>query len=231
MRRWLLTSRTPDTCSTSPRPGACRTMIPRKEQRAPPGCDRSARDRPVRRGQRPAGRGDPARPLRSGSGSSRAPCSSPGLAGRRRGPRTAWAVHQFAPASIVLAAGLGAAGQKRLCAHRGIIGTVPGGRVRRAPADVEDLTARIGAGLAIGAVGTSDRGGVGQEIRHRSIARSAVAISTSHSTAWRASDTHPFEAQRSYPVNWGRSGRVPRACVATAATKRRRLLIAPAPMG
>jgi hypothetical protein len=164
--------------------------------RVPPGCARSARDRPVQRGQRPAGRGDPARPLRSGSGSSGAPRPSPRVAGRRRGPGTAWAVHQLAPASIVLAAGLGAAGQKRLCAHRGIIGTVPRGRMRRAPADVEDLTARIGVGLAIGAVGTSDRGAVGQEIRHRSIARSTVAISTSHSTAWRPSDTHPFEAQR-----------------------------------
>ena len=66
---------------------------------------------------------------------------------------------------------------KRLGAHARVVGAIPGGRVRRAPADVEDLAARIGVGLTLGTVGTSDSGGVGQEVRHRSIARNAVAIS------------------------------------------------------
>ena len=127
--------------------------------------------------------------LGAGSGSSRgASRPAPGAAGRRRG-RHAPAVHQLAPPSIVVAPGLGAPRQERLGLHRGIVGAVPGGRVRRAPADVEDLTAGIGLGLAGRTVGTSDSGGVGQEVRHRSIARNTLAISASHSSASRRSDT------------------------------------------
>ncbi len=65
--------------------------------------------------------------------------------------------------------------------------------MRRAPADVEDLAARIGVGLTVGAVWASDSGGVRQEVRHRSIARK-FAISASHCTAWRTPGTQPFDA-------------------------------------
>ena len=85
-------------------------------------------------------------------------------------------MHQLTPASIVVAARLRAARQERLGTHRAIVGAVPRGRVRRAVADVEDLTAGIGVRFTVGAVGTSDSGGVRKEVRHRSMARIAVAI-------------------------------------------------------
>src|SRR5439155_312998 len=49
-------------------------------------------------------------------------------------------------------------------------------RLRRAVANVEDLTAGIGIRLTVGAVWTSDSGGVRKEVRHRSMARKSVAI-------------------------------------------------------
>jgi len=85
-------------------------------------------------------------------------------------------MHQLTPTSVVVAAGLRAPRQKRLGADRSVVGAVPRGRVRRAVADVEDLTTRVGVRLAIGAVGTSDSGGVRKEVRHRYMARIAVAI-------------------------------------------------------
>jgi hypothetical protein len=90
-------------------------------------------------------------------------------------------MHQLAPASVVVAARLRAAREKRLRSHRTVLGAVPRGRVRRAPADVEDLSARISVWLAIGAVGTSDSRGVREEVRHRSVAMKSVAIVASHS--------------------------------------------------
>ena len=69
-------------------------------------------------------------------------------------------MQQLAPASIVIATRLGASREKRFRTNRRVLGAVPRGRVRRAPANVEDLTAGIGVGLAVGAVGTSDSGGV-----------------------------------------------------------------------
>jgi hypothetical protein len=116
----------------------------------------------------------------TGNGSNRsAPHPSPGAAGGRHGCHASRAMHQLAPASVVVAARFRAARQKRLRPHRAVLGAVPRGRVRRAPTNVEDLAARIGIGLTIGAVGTSDSGGVRKEVRHRSIARKSVAISTS----------------------------------------------------
>src|SRR5712691_11216492 len=109
--------------------------------------------------------------LAPGSGSSRcAPRPAPGAADRGRGRHRARAMHQLTPASIVVAARLRATREKRLRPHRAVVGAVPRGRVRRAPADVEDLTARIGVWLTIRTVGTSDSGGVRQEVRHRPIA-------------------------------------------------------------
>jgi len=46
----------------------------------------------------------------------------------------------------------------------------------RAVPNVEDFTAGIGVRLAIGAIRTSDSGGVRKEVRHRSMARKSVAI-------------------------------------------------------
>jgi len=88
-----------------------------------------------------------------------AACSLSRAAARQRGGVTA--MHQRAPAPIVVATRLRAPREKRLCAHHGIVGAVPRGRVRRTPADVEDLAAWVGVRLTVGAVGTSDSGGVG----------------------------------------------------------------------
>jgi len=85
-------------------------------------------------------------------------------------------MHQLTPTSVVVAARLGAARKESLCPHRSVVGAVPRGRMRRAVADVEDLTARIGVRLTVWAVGTSDSGGVRKEVRHQSVARIAVAI-------------------------------------------------------
>jgi len=85
-------------------------------------------------------------------------------------------MHQLTPAAVVVAARLRAAREEGFRPHRSVVGAVPRGRVRRAVANVEDFTARIGIRLTIGAVGTSDSGGVRKEVRHRSMARKAVAI-------------------------------------------------------
>ena len=85
-------------------------------------------------------------------------------------------MHQLTPAPIVVAARLRAAREKGLRPHRAVVGAAPRGRVRRAVANVEDLTAGIGIRLTVGAVWTSDSGGVRKEVRHRSMARKSVAI-------------------------------------------------------
>ena len=85
-------------------------------------------------------------------------------------------MHQLTPAAVVVAARLRAAREKSLRPYRAVVGAAPRGRVRRAVANVEDFAARIGVRLAIGAVGTSDSGGVRKEVRHRSMARKSVAI-------------------------------------------------------
>jgi hypothetical protein len=116
--------------------------------------------------------------LRTGDGSRR--CTPrpppPRSAGRRRGRHARRAMHQLTPASVVVAARLRTAREKRLRPHRGIVGAVPRGRMRRAVPHVEDFTAGISVRLTIRAVGTSDSGGVRKEVRHRSMARIAVAI-------------------------------------------------------
>jgi hypothetical protein len=85
-------------------------------------------------------------------------------------------MHQLTPASVVVAARLRAAREKRLGPHRSIVGAVPRGRMRRAVANVEDFAAGIGVRLTVWAVGTSDSRGVRKEVRHRSMARRAIAI-------------------------------------------------------
>jgi len=48
--------------------------------------------------------------------------------------------------------------------------------VRRAVPNVEDFAAGIRVRLTVGAIGTSDSGGVRKEVRHRYMARGSVAI-------------------------------------------------------
>ena len=99
--------------------------------------------------------------LRAGSGSHRHTSrTTPGAVTVRRGRDTGRAMQQLAPASIVVATRLRTAREKGLRPHRRVLGTAPRGRVRRAPANVEDFPARIGVRLTIGAIGTSNRGGV-----------------------------------------------------------------------
>ena len=85
-------------------------------------------------------------------------------------------MHQLTPAAVVVAARLRATRKESLRPHRGIVGAIPRGRVRRAVANVEDFTAGVGVWLTIWAVGTSDSRGVRKEVRHRSMARKSVAI-------------------------------------------------------
>jgi len=85
-------------------------------------------------------------------------------------------MHQLTPASVVVAARFRAAREERLRPHRAIVGAVPRGRVRRAVTNVEDFTAGIGVRLTVWAVRTSDSRGVRKEVRHRSMARRAIAI-------------------------------------------------------
>ena len=82
---------------------------------------------------------------------------------------------QLTPATIGIAARLGATGQKTVSAHRGIVAAFPGGRVQLAPAHIEDLSDRIGIRLTARTVGTSDRGAVGQVVRHGP-SRGAIAV-------------------------------------------------------
>jgi hypothetical protein len=148
--------------------------------------------------------------LGPGRGSSRrATRPAPGAAGGGGGRHAARAMHQLAPASIVVAARLRATRQERLRPYRAVVSATPRGRMRRAPADVEDLTARIGVGLTLGAVGTSDSGGVRQEVGHRPIARSCVAISTSHCSARRTPGTTPFDTGVLVPELLGLVGSSP----------------------
>jgi hypothetical protein len=166
--------------------------------------------------------------LGAGNGSRRRPPRpTPGVAGGDRGRHAARAMHQLAPASIVVAARLGASRQKGLGSHRAVVGAVPRGRVRRAPTDVEDLTARIGVGLAVGAIGTSDSGGVRQEVRHRSTARNSVAISASTLTPGGRPARHFFDGGVPFLELCPRRGRSPRrpACAGPAGER----AIVPAP--
>jgi hypothetical protein len=87
-------------------------------------------------------------------------------------------MEQGAPAAIVLAAGLTAAG--RIAFHRNglVVEAARGWSVRRAPAHVEDLQARIGIGFAGGTVRAGDGGGISDRLRQRNMARTMiVAIS------------------------------------------------------
>ena len=75
------------------------------------------------------------------------------------------AMEQGAPAAIVLAAGLTAAGW--IAFHRDdlVVEAARGWRVRRAPAHVENLQTRIGIGLAGGTVRPSDGGCISDGLR------------------------------------------------------------------
>jgi hypothetical protein len=85
-------------------------------------------------------------------------------------------MHQLTPASVVVAARLSASREERFRPYRSIVGAVPRGRVRRAVPNVEDFAAGIRVRLTVGAIGTSDSGGVRKEVRHRYMARESVAI-------------------------------------------------------
>jgi hypothetical protein len=79
-------------------------------------------------------------------------------------------MEEGAPAAIVLAASLTASGWIAL--HRdGLVVDATGyGRVSRAPANVEDLGARIRIGLARRAIRTRDRRRVSDGFSHRFVA-------------------------------------------------------------
>ena len=87
-------------------------------------------------------------------------------------------MEQGAPAAIVLAAGLTAAGWVAFHRDDLVVEAARGWRVRRAPAHVENLQTRIGIGLAGGTVRPSDGGGVPDGLRQSIMAMMIiVAIS------------------------------------------------------
>ena len=73
---------------------------------------------------------------------------------------------QLAPDAVAVAARLGAPGKNSLGGHEGIVRTAPRRQVRVTPLDVENLAQGIGTRLTSGAIGTSDRGLLRQEVRH-----------------------------------------------------------------
>jgi hypothetical protein len=85
-------------------------------------------------------------------------------------------MEQGAPAAIVFAAGLTTAG--RIAFHRnGLVVEATGRRsVRRAPAHVENLQARIRFRLAGRTVRAGDRGRVPNGFRHQSMARKTIIV-------------------------------------------------------
>src|SRR5438477_9006402 len=91
------------------------------------------------------------------------------VAERRAGANpsvAAASVEQLAPATVVLAASLAAARDPRgRRHHRVVVETATLGRMRRAPANVEDLERRVGGGLAAGTVHPRQRRGV-REVVH-----------------------------------------------------------------
>ena len=74
-------------------------------------------------------------------------------------------MEQGAPAAIVLAAGLTAAGWIAFHRNSLVVEATRGRRVRGAPAHVENLQTRIGIGLASGTVRPSDGGCVPDGLR------------------------------------------------------------------
>jgi hypothetical protein len=87
-------------------------------------------------------------------------------------------MEQGAPAAIVLAAGLTAAGWVAFHRDGLVVEAARGWSVSRAPAHVEDLQARIGIGFAGGTVRPGDGGRIPDRLRQRIMARIfIVAIS------------------------------------------------------
>jgi hypothetical protein len=82
---------------------------------------------------------------------------------------------QLTPTTIRVTSGLGAAGEKAVGVHRGIITATPGRRMKFAPAHIEDLADRVGIRLTARTVHTGDRGAVGQVVRHGP-SRGAIAV-------------------------------------------------------
>jgi hypothetical protein len=87
-------------------------------------------------------------------------------------------MEQSAPAAIVFAAGLTTAG--RIALHRDdlVVDATRDGSVRRAPAYVENLRARISVRLTGGTVRAGNRGRIPDRFRHRFMAKIMVAISS-----------------------------------------------------
>jgi len=77
-------------------------------------------------------------------------------------------VQDVAPASVVVAARLGASRKVRGRGHNFVFGAVARWKVGFAPAHVENLKARVGVGLTTGTVRARDTRCVRKVIRHRS---------------------------------------------------------------
>lgn len=86
------------------------------------------------------------------------------------------AVDELAPAAVVGAAGLGGPRKDGVGAHRPVVGAARRRGVRQAPARVEDLAARVGVGLAAGAVRAGNRGRLGDVLRHGLMAMTSLAM-------------------------------------------------------
>src|SRR5688500_10167682 len=92
-------------------------------------------------------------------------------------------MEQGAPAAIVFAAGLATAG--RIALHRDdlVVEATRDRSVRRAPAHVENLRARVSVRLSGGTVRACNRGRIPDRLRHRSMAKIMVAISSKKTLA------------------------------------------------
>src|SRR5207302_9934854 len=96
---------------------------------------------------------------------------------------SASSVENLAPAPVVVPARLRASRQVGRGAHHGVVEAVAHRRVGFAPAHVEDLAAWVRFGLTARTVRAGNRGGVRDEIRHRSVASARIAISLQSSVA------------------------------------------------
>jgi hypothetical protein len=97
-------------------------------------------------------------------------------------------VEELTPPAIGLAASLGASRQEGFRGHDGVFGAVARRCMGIAPANVEDLTSGISSGLAARTVGAGDAGRVGDELRHRILARSLFAIKSTLAQQGRANE-------------------------------------------
>jgi hypothetical protein len=72
----------------------------------------------------------------------------------------------LAPAPVVFTTGFHAAVRRALLRQEVIVEAIPTGRVRLAPAHIENLAQHVGVRLTTRAVGAGDGGLLGEEVRH-----------------------------------------------------------------